>query len=499
MIISEQKKTIVWLLVLSLVGFGIYFHGVKIQYYADDFQWVFDSPSSKVFYYFFHKNAFVGFYRPIQTSFNAVIQAYFGLDTLPIHITQISMHILFSWFILFVMLRLGFSGLQAILGSLFMLVSQANTMAVLSNDTLSQIAGTIFGCVSLWFLYRFSFNGGSKNNVTKFDRYKYYLLSILMFMASLLSKESSVSFFPLVLGIIILKEWKINGQIYSIKRTIIESFPYCILTVLYFIVRLFIVEGQPAFGSERYDFQIGINIIKNLTFSLFAVSIPTSSVTVFTSFTSGALLIFSTIVIISLIFSAWVGYGLWCSNRLDIISVLGIFAITSLFPMVMMNRISELYVYNAMPFISILVGVGLGKHFELSKTSWVRQGIAAGVVGLLLASHVAAIQSKALLMKGNGERAAILLNHIGPYIESVPKSGYLLLLNPPSSQIEYSVFLMRGFNVLNHGLHRIGQMSGRNDYVTKIVELSDLEEFRTRYDLLILSIYGDSVRVYKER
>jgi len=130
---SSVKKYVLWLAALGLIGFLVYFAGIDIQYYGDDFLFLSDSSCSNFFHHFLRKNPNVGWYRPIETAFLACVQDHFYLNTIPIHIATISLHTLLSYLIFIVLLKLGYSHIQAILGSLFMLFSQANASAVLGN------------------------------------------------------------------------------------------------------------------------------------------------------------------------------------------------------------------------------------------------------------------------------------------------------------------------------------------------------------------------------
>lgn len=521
----KKIKTPLLFIPLVLIGFGVYHSGLGIQYYNDDYQFVFDSPSSKILHYFTHNNQFNNFYRPIQAAFLAVVQTLLDTSTLPIHVTQILLHILLSWLIFSYMKRLGLSMTQAALGSVFMLVSQANVHAVLSNDTLSQIGGTAFGCVSLIALHSFlsireKEHGaepvqrrhsqrrspaasrtaiGTGDSRLQFNRN--YIISITMYALSLLSKESGISFFPLLVFIIILCNTKTGNRKNAAGRSIAEAAPYLAVTILYFIARLYIVEAQPSLGSERYSFNIGINVVKNLAMFLFAASTPLSSVRVFEAFAGGEIIVISSAAATSLAFIAITVYGLRGTGRFGMVCILGAFAVTCLFPMAMLNHVSELYVYNSMPFISILVGMSLGGLVETGRPGKIRRGFLRALIGLLLVSHITAVRSKAAMMKSNGERAGRLLDQIVPYAYKVPENGSLFLLNPPGSGIIYSVFHLRGFNVLKGGVHRIKQLSGRNDMTIKIIYPPDVERLPPAHGRgrLILSLHGDTVGVYGEQ
>lgn len=489
----QPTKNFHWLIIFSLIGLSVYFIGIGIQYYEDDFQFVFNSPSSKLFYYFFNNNPENNFYRPIQASFLAFIQTYFGLNTVPIHITQIFMHILLAWLVFTAMLKLGFSKTQAVVGAIFMIISQANAHAVLSLDTLSQISGVLFGCISIFLFYLFTINTQNTNGKI-FTRNAYYYLSVLTLFLAYLSKESSISYFPILLGVIVLTRMK-QGRTFPISQTIVTALPFIFITLLYLVARSFIVEAHPSFGNNRYDFHIGINIIQNQAMFLFAASTPISSVTIFSVFKNAEFIHFAIAMIITLVFLFLVVYGWWFSKQhRKLLILFGIFAIISLFPMALMNRVSELYVYNCMPFISIIVGAGLGIQLKRCQTSRIKYGLIMVVMSLLVISQVVAVQSKALLMKANGERATRLLNEIIPYLDQIPEKGALFLLNPPSTQVEYSVFLIRGFNVFKGGLHRIKDLSGRYDLSINIIEYADLEKIKAQQACLILKF--DDERVY---
>jgi hypothetical protein len=325
----QPKKHFHWLIIFSLIGFSVYFIGIGIQYYNDDFQFVFNSPSSKLFYYFFNNNPENNFYRPIQASFLAFIQTYFGLNTVPIHITQIFMHILLVLLVFSAMLKLGFSKTQAVVGAVFMIISQANVHAVLSLDTFSQISGTLFGCLSIWLFYIFTVNTQNTNGKI-LTLNAYYYLSVFTLFLAYLSKESSISYFPILLGVIILTQM-IKGRTFPINQAIVTALPFIFITLLYLIARTFIVEAQPSFGDDRYDFHIGINIIKNIALILFSASTPISSVTIFSAFKNAEFLHFAIAIIITLFFLFLVVYGWWFSKQhRKLLILFGIFAIISL-------------------------------------------------------------------------------------------------------------------------------------------------------------------------
>lgn len=490
-----------WLLILSVIGFGVYGSGLDIPYYGDDFQHVFDPSPSNVLYYFFHKNPYNHhIYRPVNESVLGAIQTFWGLNTAPVHLITLSLHLLLAWLLFVVIIKMGFSRVQAMIGSAFMVISQANAHAVLSNDTLSQVSGTYFGCVSLWLASRAWFADPDTRAPLHSPRpNQSSVLGVFAFCLSLLSKETSFAFFVLLLISIVLMNRQRPSQSILLKSALIETGPYFLAVILYFVARWLMGIESARFGSGGYDIHPGLNILKNLAMLSFAAWIPLSSVTAFLAFKNGNLVGCGMTVLASFLFFACVVYGLWSARRRRLLILLSVFAITGFFPVALMNHVSELYAYNAMPFLAILVGVGLGRLFEITKTRWISRAAVTGFVGLVFLSHVMAIQSKASLMKNNGTQATILLGQIQSYLQKAPKNGELVLLNPPDDREEYSVFLMNGFNVLQYGLNRIEQLAGRNDFEIKIMDRTNLDHTRLRHPSLILSLQGGMVSIYQDQ
>jgi hypothetical protein len=161
-----------------------------------------------------------------------------------------------------------------------------------------------------------------------------------------------------------------------------------------------------------------------------------------------------------------------------------------------MNQVSELYLYNAMPFVSIVVGIGLGKLIHVHGGRRWKQLTAVGAL-IALAVNVAAIQEKASLMDRNGDRAATLLALIQPYLEDVPENGKLMLLNPSSAEPEYSVFLMNGFHVLDLAVHYIRFIGQRKDLRLEIVENARFQPNRVGPDTVVLSLDSETGQIYR--
>lgn len=386
----------------------------------------------------------------------------------------------------------GFSRLQASLAAVFMVISQANAHAVLSNDTFSQVLGAFFGYGSLWLLYI-----GSVYRLPLAARSKLYLTSSLVaYAVALFSKESSISFL-LIIGLIVLVPLKERLRTGGLRSALMILLPYLAVTLLYFVARGMVVPTQPQIGTSRYDFRLGINLIQNAALFMAAVTVPVSSVTAFLALKRGEIGGGSLLISLSaLLFVAAVAYGIWRSDRRRLSIMLMSGSTIALLPMMLLNKVSELYVYNAMPFVAILVGIALGKLIDLSRSGLIRLGVVA-LVGLLVLAHANAVRQKAALMKEEGDKASALLSQILSYVDMAPVNGRLLLVNPEADQIEYSVFLVHGFKVFLNGEHIINQFSGRQDIRVKIVAMGDLSKEKPGPDALVLTLKDSDVLIYQ--
>ncbi|HJW29387.1 MAG TPA: hypothetical protein VJ508_09045, partial [Saprospiraceae bacterium] len=129
------------------------------------------------------------------------------------------------------------------------------------------------------------------------------------------------------------------------------------ITFVYLLLHLTIVTRARA---ERYDIVFGLNIVKNSLLAVIGAVIPGSSVTAFVAYAQRDYLLLGAITLGSVIFVYMVIFGLRRSNRAGLILLISLLGIISFLPFVFLRHISELYVYNSMAFVSIIVGIGLG-------------------------------------------------------------------------------------------------------------------------------------------
>jgi len=179
---SHPLRPVAWFILLVVVALALNAPVLDGDYYGDDYQFVFETPHLAPFYYFVHANPENPFYRPIQATWLATVQAATGRHTWPIHVASIVLHALLGLFVFGAMAALGHPPRSAALASLLVVASQAAVPAVAGNDTISQLLGTMGGYVSVWLFYRHAVGGTGAAGVFRDPRYlaALALLSLLM-------------------------------------------------------------------------------------------------------------------------------------------------------------------------------------------------------------------------------------------------------------------------------------------------------------------------------
>ncbi|MCC6188275.1 MAG: hypothetical protein IT318_04545 [Anaerolineales bacterium] len=463
---------------LLALAFALYGFGLGLKYYGDDFQFYFDPPPSNPWLYFSQPNPNNTYaYRPIQAALLITIQAASGADTRLLHGLQIALHAGLAWAVYEWMRASSFSLGEAALGALMMLVSQANVHAILSNDTFSQISGALCGYLSLWALQRALFRRapGAAARPRGRSALGLYGLSLALFLLALLSKETSVGFGLPLAGISVAAHPPPRWTASALARSLGRSAPFGLAVLLYWGWRQAVGLPGARLGSAPHELSFGLNLLVNTMLLTGQAWLAGSSVAAYAALRTrdGGPLLLMALATSALLLA--LAAGLRTSPRRRLALWAGAAGAASLLIAVPLNQASELYVYNAMPAVAVVAGAGLGGLAARLRGPVARGLLALGLTALFVV-HVSAVWSKGALMRANGERAEAILQSVAGYAAEIPRDGLLLLVQPPSGQVEYSIFLMPGFKVLNHGLFQLNRATGRDDFRARIVSPAEAEQ-----------------------
>jgi hypothetical protein len=449
----------------------LYLPARSIPFYADDYQWHWDPPPASILHFFAHANPHQpNAYRPIQAAFLLAVQRAFASATWPIHVVVLGGHFLLAGLVYAWMRQAGFPRLDRLFASTLLLVSQAAVHAVASNDTLSQVYSTLFGVLALVLLERsLRLAGGSA--VSRSTWLWPYVGSLGAFAAALLAKETGVSLAPMTaVTLVSARRDLARNRPFEI---VLRLLPFAGIALVYLWVRRELhLVGLENSTSERYRIDLGPKVLVNLGLFAFQSFLPLDSPRVFLALEGRELLVAAAAVCATVALAWIVLRQCLQSPRRPLLAVLGGLGLLALFPVFLLAKVSELYLYNALPFVAILTGHAVGRLCAEGTRPRARALAWLLAIGML-ASHCAASRVKIAMMASCGEEAQRLLTEVTPFLPAVPAGGALLLVDPPRAGANYSIFLMSGFRPLLNGLDRLQEIARRSDFKAYLVEGSD--------------------------
>ncbi|HWE51155.1 MAG TPA: hypothetical protein VG273_15290 [Bryobacteraceae bacterium] len=468
----------------------LYFPYLNAGYFSDDFLFYYNSPPAHLYSYFSSTGAVAHAYRPLEAIVLTIIQERFAFQTWPIHALAVSALMILCALVIAAAARLGYSPAEGALAGALVLVTQVGPPAVLGNDTLSQAMSSLLGFSSV-FLFCSAFFKGSLERRPHLSTGRFWL-SVLCFTASLFFKETALGFSLILCAIAYAATPRQNRLTARIAAAVTRLIPFGLAGIVYLAAR---IHAGGEFGSEAggYKMRAGSNVIQNLAlFAAGAVS-PVSSVSVTRAGQTGGTTMQAIAVAVILLIAAAIVWGIVATPRKQLVLWLLGCSLAALFPAFLLPHVSELYFFNAVPFAGLLFGLALG---SLWKRNVAAKAAAIACVALLIGGQTFACIQKSSLMRENGRRASALVSGLAPRIRSMPDGGHIFLVQPPGARLKYSVYLLEGFDVLEFGASRLGDIFGRPDVEVSIVEDQQARASSPDFRALLLGLDGNALRVW---
>ncbi len=425
-------------------------------YFSDDFALYFTSPPPHLYEYLWMPGAFSHLYRPLEAMILTVIQQRFGFNTTPIHLISFAAHASLCTMVYAVSFRIGLGGLVAGCSALLMLVSQLGGPALLGNDTMSQAMSAALAAASV-LIVAVAWLDRSTNRMLVFVK------SALCFFLALLFKETAIGSGAIIALLIVKLSMLEKSRAAQVKTALVRLLPFGVLGAIYLGLRF--NAGRHLSSEAIYRVSFGVNVLKNLAQDVVAALTPVSSITAAVAVMSRNLPVIALVAAAVLIVAASTAAGLRRAN-LALCSFLAFSFVCSMFPSILLQHTSELYVYNAQPYVALLLAMALVSLWESGAASRI---LAAACLILMVAGNIAAAREKARWMDANGKAAQALLARIGPRVMSMPPDSFVLLAETNPNPIKYSVYVLHGLDVLEFGDQHLGAILGRPDVKIQVV------------------------------
>ena len=229
-----QRKKLFWILILILaMNIGLYSLNLNDFFVSDDFDWVhITHTSEKPLYLYFASNYSGlhegGSYRPFINTLFKIDHSIWGLNPVGYHITNLLFHALTAFVIYLLVLKLFAKNKLAVLSGILFSIMPNHAEVAIWISGRCDVSSVLFYLLSFYLYIIFR----------EKKRYRYFGLSILCFVISLLSKEMAITLPAIILAYELYLIWqKQNYKLIYYIKSIGWSFIYVALVVLFFVVR----------------------------------------------------------------------------------------------------------------------------------------------------------------------------------------------------------------------------------------------------------------------
>ena len=418
------------LLLIALVLIGwFYSSSIDLLPFGDDFGSIEDAhrASGNTFDVFTHTSS-GGPYRPIYTLAN--IAAEFIHPPQGYRIISLVSFLIFLG-ILYLLWRELSTATVAFMTVILFACSQANTMATLGFDGHSEILGSLFSVVTLYFF------------ILYWRRAKliHLLISVTGFFLAILTNENSIST-VVTIGCILGVEGR-RGR--SVKEVVITLFPFILLTAIsWFVHGSLTRQFIPLSTNGRFRIDILTAVPRNLILYLLNIFSPVATTLVVQYKTVAAPLVFGWLAILLLLMGIYM-LSHSCDKRL--ITLILLISFSWMLPNLFFAHVSELYSFRpaaalfAIP--ALVCGALLGERDA-------RRYLAIALFSLFLIGNLFGIKGKEKLLRNNGLTAQRIVREVQARLPSPPPSTAVVLLNKEACPLTYSVYYLCGAQAVEH-------------------------------------------------
>jgi len=435
-----------WGLGFAALALALLYPVLDGAFFADDWELYLARPASHIARAFLEVRPYET-YRPLQLLLVATSQALVGYTTLPVHLLNLALHAGLALLVLRSLLSLGAPRLGAVLGGLYVSVSQLAASAVGGNDTISLTLSTLAGSSALLLLRPFAPQRAARPG-----------LAALAFAVALFSKESSLGYLPLLA----LLAWRHgSGRAGGARKAALWSACFAAVALMYLALRACAGGAVPDLATGQQA-RLGANIPMNAALLGFAALVPLSTTRIFVGLSEHRWLWPLAGVLSWLALVAFLTRGMARAERPWLVAGFALASAVLLTPVLVLTHVSELYAYGVLPFTALLFGWSTGSLLSRSSGALERIG-AMTFATLVLSANAWAARQDALGMARSGALAGALMPQVLERVRTLPPGGVAVLVDPPPRIPNYSVYQSSGFRGVLLSPRQILEMTGRAD------------------------------------
>jgi tetratricopeptide (TPR) repeat protein len=243
---------------IVIFTFMLYMGGIQNAFTnMDDDFYIIKNPYLRDFSWHGIKAIFSSFYTGNYHPFTTLIHLFefqlFALNPLPYHLISILIHLVNTYLVYKLVDKLTGKKIAAALISLLFGIHPMHVESVAWVSELKDVLYTMFYLLSLMAYLNYSEKG---------YKMKQYLICLLLFIVSLLSKSAAVTLPVLLIAIDLFKGRKINA------KSLLEKTPFLLLSITFGIVAIL---SQRSEGSIN-DLSNGFNILDRVFLLTYAIS-----------------------------------------------------------------------------------------------------------------------------------------------------------------------------------------------------------------------------------
>ncbi|MCB9488559.1 MAG: hypothetical protein H6684_07510 [Deltaproteobacteria bacterium] len=431
---------------LMLVGLLLHYgDSLHLKIFADDIHsWNIIKSNPDIHWWnLLGKAYFPELYRPLELMLVQLSGGASGPTTEIYRIVTLTGHFLCGILVWLLARRLDMTRAVPYAAALLFVFHQAATMAVLSNDTASQVWSTTLGLAGLLLLFP------RDADETVPDRWmpswSRAIASAALIFISLLWKEAGAGFVFIYGVVMMYAVYRSENRRACFERLL----PLLLIFGVYLFLRFNAGVAVPRIGySSRYTIWPGINWLRNPLLMLMALSTPISTPWIASQYGEGHWLAFALAGASSIAYVTVAGVGIVLgvrntpSDRRPLI-LLAICLALSMFPEILTRRVSELYTYKPNVFYAPLIAYGWVSAYEWMDRQYRKGWIMMVAVALALSLHVSSGTHKQIVLAKNGERTEQLMTELHRQVPAIKDPTIVILSDDEADSFQYSVYQMR--------------------------------------------------------